>query len=382
MSENKICVYAICKNESKFVERWLTSIKDADYIVVLDTGSTDDTYDKFKKYSETNEFTPNSKLIVKQEIISPWRFDVARNLSLDMAYDTDANIFFCLDIDEVIHEGWDIILRTKWVNGTHQRGIYKYTWSHSENGAEGRSFWADKIHSREWVWMYPVHEFLSRSKFRKSRYTKEETLYLFNDIHVEHYPDKNKSRSSYLPLLELRLEENPDDIMTMMYLGHEYYYRGIYDKSISTLNKVLELLTDNTIDVSSCYLFIADCYRKINDNTKAINSYTTAINKCPTYIEPYIGLGKLYIDINDYSKAVSILKLGISTSIRYYSWLERDTSWSYGPWDLLSIAEFYSGNKKDSLLHAIKAYSYDKENTRLQSNIDCILNNIKNTDLL
>ena len=39
----KICVYAICKNEEKHVWRWLNSARDADYICLLDTGSTDKT---------------------------------------------------------------------------------------------------------------------------------------------------------------------------------------------------------------------------------------------------------------------------------------------------------------------------------------------------
>jgi glycosyltransferase involved in cell wall biosynthesis len=42
----KICVYAICKNEMKFADRWLSSLyKESDYIVVLDTGSADGTYE-------------------------------------------------------------------------------------------------------------------------------------------------------------------------------------------------------------------------------------------------------------------------------------------------------------------------------------------------
>ena len=45
----KICVYAITKNESKFVKRWVESMKEADDIYVLDTGSTDDTVDKLKE---------------------------------------------------------------------------------------------------------------------------------------------------------------------------------------------------------------------------------------------------------------------------------------------------------------------------------------------
>lgn len=41
MNKYKICVYAICKNEEKFIERWVNSMKEADKIYVLDTGSTD-----------------------------------------------------------------------------------------------------------------------------------------------------------------------------------------------------------------------------------------------------------------------------------------------------------------------------------------------------
>ena len=38
-----IVVYAICKNESQFVDRWMDSMSEADMVVVLDTGSDDDT---------------------------------------------------------------------------------------------------------------------------------------------------------------------------------------------------------------------------------------------------------------------------------------------------------------------------------------------------
>ena len=67
----KICVYAICKNESKFVGRWLDSMSEADYIVVLDTGSDDDTYEMLKADPRVTR--------VERASISPWRFDVARN---------------------------------------------------------------------------------------------------------------------------------------------------------------------------------------------------------------------------------------------------------------------------------------------------------------
>lgn len=45
----KICVYAISKNEEKFVKRWYESMKEADEVFVLDTGSSDNTVDELRK---------------------------------------------------------------------------------------------------------------------------------------------------------------------------------------------------------------------------------------------------------------------------------------------------------------------------------------------
>ena len=92
----KICVYAICKNESKFVEKWLESMSESDYIVVLDTGSTDDTFEKLKNDPRVT--------LVKQEEINPWRFDVARNRSMELVPD-DADILVCTDFDEIFEPG-------------------------------------------------------------------------------------------------------------------------------------------------------------------------------------------------------------------------------------------------------------------------------------
>ena len=49
MKKLKVCVYAISKNEGKFVKRFVESMKEADEIYVLDTGSTDDTVKLLKE---------------------------------------------------------------------------------------------------------------------------------------------------------------------------------------------------------------------------------------------------------------------------------------------------------------------------------------------
>lgn len=69
----KIVVYAICKNEEQFVERWMQSMSEADQVVVLDTGSTDNTVQRLRDRGAA----------VTRETVRTWRFDAARNRSLE-----------------------------------------------------------------------------------------------------------------------------------------------------------------------------------------------------------------------------------------------------------------------------------------------------------
>jgi glycosyltransferase involved in cell wall biosynthesis len=86
---NKICVYAIAKNEEQNVERWVASMRPADHIIVLDTGSTDNTV----------ELLLSLGVEVYQVTYEDFRFDIARNDSLNLVPD-EYNIRVCTDLDE------------------------------------------------------------------------------------------------------------------------------------------------------------------------------------------------------------------------------------------------------------------------------------------
>ena len=146
---NKICIYAICKNEKQFVEKWLESMSEADYIAVLDTGSTDGTYELLQDFAN-KEY--KGRLILDQKVITPWRFDTARNESLKLVT-KDTIIYFCTDLDELFDSSWAQPLRENWVDGFYERGVYKYAWSYLEDGVTPRRiFYYNKIHSKNWGW--------------------------------------------------------------------------------------------------------------------------------------------------------------------------------------------------------------------------------------
>ena len=376
-AEKKIAVYAICKNELKFVDNWVKSMSEANYICVLDTGSTDGTYEKLLEYQAKYP----AQFRVAQKVITPWRFDVARNESLKLVPE-DTEIYICTDLDELLDTGWAKPLREKWIPGKHTRATYKYIWSHLDNGEPGRIFNYNKIHDKNWEWRYPVHELLWHKTNQTENYSNENSLYLFNEITLQHYPDKTKSRGSYLGLLELREKEYPEDMYGLIYLAHEYRYRGFLEKSIEKLNKVLTVYDKQiaSVERASCYLFMGDDYTDLKQYDKAIASYLKGIEIEPTYRELYLNLAKVFITIKQYSFAIETIRQGLDKSYRHYTWLERDTSWSYEPYDLLCLAYYYNGDKLKSLGCAYKALQFEPENNRLKDNVKRVIDTMTEKD--
>lgn len=372
----KVSIYAICKNESKFVDKWINSMSEADYIVVLDTGSDDDTYEKLLEYAKQNP----KKYIIAQKRYNPWRFDTPRNDAM-MLCPKDTDIYFSTDLDEILEQGWYDVLVSKWVKGVSQRGDYTYVWSHMDDGTPGRIFMYNKIHTKEWIWKYPVHELLWNINTKSEQYGSDVEVNYGNSIILHHYPDYNKSRSNYLPLLELRAEENEDDYYGLIYLAHEYNYTNNFEKSNETLRKILNKYNPNSLEAASCYLFIGDNYTSMDKYYEAIINYEKAILLEPTYREPYLNLAKLLIKKNQYDRAIGYIKDGLKNSYRHYTWLERDRSWLDEPYDLLSLAYYYNGNKKESLIYSVKAYSMNKSDERLKNNIKEILETLEDKDL-
>jgi len=351
MNKYKICVYAICKNEKQFVDRWYESIKDADKIFVLDTGSTDDTVQKLKEHN----------IIVKTEIINPWRFDVARNKSLDMV-DEDADICICMDIDEVALPGWREELEKNWDKDT-TRIYYNYNWSLDDNDNPLVNFYIEKIHSRfGYKWTHPVHEVLTYTNGKEIKKT-------IDTITINHYPDISKSRGSYLPLLELSVEEDPYDDRNMHYLGREYMYYGMYDKCINTLIKHLNLKSATWKDERCASMrFIARSYKNSNNYEEAIKWYEKAIREAPYLRDSYIELALLYYILSDWDKVSSYCNQALDIKTKYKSYINETFSWDNTVYDLLSIAYYYKNNKEKALENIDLALSYNPNDERLLNN--------------
>ncbi len=202
----KIVVYAICKNERSFADRWMASMSEADEVCVLDTGSTDGTPQRLEELGAK----------VSVQVITPWRFDVARNQSLELVPE-DADLCVCTDLDEVFQPGWREKVEAAWAPGV-DRLLYRYVWNFLPDGREGMVFWYDKIHRRKGCrWVNPVHEVLQfDGGAPQARYVE--------GVCLEHHADRSKSRGQYLPLLERTVQEG--HLIALHTCSHDY--KSIY----------------------------------------------------------------------------------------------------------------------------------------------------------
>ena len=359
MSKHKIGVYAISKNEGKFVDRWVDSMQEADYIYVLDTGSTDDTVKKLKQRG----------VHVTSKKIEPWRFDVARNASLELL-PKDTDICVCTDLDEVLLPGWRNKLEEIW-NPKLTRLQYNYNWSLDEYNHPIVNFYIEKIHVRNgYVWTHPVHEVLNYQLGEENKITTDE-------ITLNHYPDCKKSRSSYLPLLEMSVKEDPEDDRNMHYLGREYMYYGKWNECIDTLIRHLHLKNATWKDERCASMrFIARSYTHLKRYDEAKMWLEKAINEAPYLRDAYVELALLYYELHDYGNMIKYCHQALRIKEKKDTYINEVFSWNYTIYDLLSIGFFEIEDFEKALFYSKMAVDMEPDNQRLIDNYQIILDTV------
>lgn len=350
----KVVIYAICKNEEKFVKRFVESAKLADEIVVLDTGSTDNTVKLLKDMGVT----------VYTKTFEPWRFDVARNYVLNLL-PKDADVCISLDLDEVLESFWRNKLE-RFYNKDIKQYYYTYVWSH-QGGKDGHVFFGDKIHSRYgFIWKNAVHEVL--------KYVLNDYKCAYTDIRIDHYPDETKSRSQYLKLLELSVKEDKTNDRNMHYLGREYMFTGQYEKAIKTLKRHLKMKNATWIrERSASMRYIALCYENLGDEFNAKRWYVQSVFESPDTREPYLYLAKFYFRQNDYLATLLTCERALKIQIKTMDYITEPDSFNSYFYDIASVCCYYLEMYKRALKYINIALAMSPDDKRLKENKEFIL---------
>lgn len=212
----RVAVYGIALNERQEVDGWEQATRDADYRMILDTGSTDGTDTHLERLG----------VIVNRATIRPWRFDDALNASLALLPD-DIDVCFRLDMDERPRRDWRQAINRVWLDELGAVG-FRYHWSKT------KSYHDRRIHRRfGYRWTGPTHEVL----IWRGQGPEPPTLNT-EEIIVDHFA-KGKPRPDDLPLLREGVRENPNDGQRLFNLGRELVNRGFLKEGAEVFQQYL-----------------------------------------------------------------------------------------------------------------------------------------------
>jgi len=342
----KVAIYTIALNEEQHVQQWANSCTDADYRLILDTGSTD----------QTTTLAHQLGIHVVTRVISPWRFDTARNMALSML-PKDIDLCIALDMDEQLQLGWREALETFLKeNPTVNRPRYKYIWSWNPDGSEGLVYAGDKIHSnKDYEWKHPVHEVLKPLNGEQQGFVP--------GLEIHHHPDSSKSRSQYLPLLKLAVEEDPRDDRNQFYLARELYFHGDYDLAQYHFARHLDLSTWNPERAAS-HRYLA----KMVPQSAEYHLYC-AIAESPSRRESWVDLAMYYHQQRNWLQVRNAASTALAITEKPLDYLCEAEAWGWLPHDLMAIASHHLGDSDEAFHHGSIAVALNPDDERLKTNL-------------
>jgi len=361
----KVCVYAIAKDEWRNVDRFMESAREADYICVLDTGSSDGTVERLLEWA-----LPGSGVIVERREVIPWRFDEARNLSLELIpLDTDICVSF--DLDEVLRPGWREALETAWSADVCE-GRYLCVCGRNSDGSPATSFFRNKVHRRGgFAWKYPAHEVLVR--VGPGGAAAGGGVVDVPGMVAEHLPDGSKDRGGYLALLELGADENPGDARCAHYLGREYMYRGMWGEAIGELERHLALPAAAWAEERCASMrYLSECWRCKGRPDLAMGWARKALAELVTLRENWFACEKAAYSLGDWRGVVYYGEMADTIGVRSGSCISEADAWGSALYDYLSIGYWYMGLQGKALEAAGRALALNSGDGRIRANVDLL----------
>lgn len=292
----KICLNMIVKNESRVIERLMTTVLPlVDSYCICDTGSTDNTIEMIESF-----FAKHNKpgKIVKE----PFRdFGYNRTFALNSCVGLpDADYLLLLDADMKLRIG-DVTKIEEFKAGLTKDAYYIFQGCDTFFYKNVRILRNDASYSYWGV----THEFVSTP--HGTQYQELERSVIF----IDDIGDGGAKSDKYerdIRLLTKGLEENPKSERYTFYLANSYTNVGNNEKAIEYYRKRIEL-GGWIEEIWYSYYNIGRCYKNMGDMVNAAHAWLEGYQRHPVRIENLYLLCNHYRSIGSHVLAHSIYEM-------------------------------------------------------------------------
>ena len=334
----------IVKNESEVLDRCLNSVfKFADEIVIVDTGSTDNTKVIAKKYTKNvYDFVWNNN------------FSDARNFAFERA---NCEYLMWIDADDVItNDNIERILNLK-KNLIADTYMAKYQIAFDQFGNATFEYYRERIvrNCKTARFHGFVHEVIT--PFGKIEYT---------DIAIRHQKgNKVFDRQRNLNLYRHHLKNGEKlSAREMFYYARELYYNGYYHSTIKALKSYLKMdnkFLPNEIDA---HIILSDCNLFLNKIHNAKKYLFQSFYISPPNPLVCCKIGNILIKEKDYKSAIFWFKSALITpkDMATGAFIENEY-YDFIPYIQLSYCHYQIGDHKNFVKYhnlAKKIKPFDK----------------------
>lgn len=276
MKNKHLCLNMIVKNESKVIERMLSSVAPyIDCYCICDTGSTDDTIYKIES------FFKNYKNYIPGKIIrEPFRdFGYNRSFALKACNEIDVEYILLMDADMILQIDQNITPEMLFNELSKKEEDVFYIYQGSD------SFFYKNVrilkNHKDYCYWGVTHEYVKTPEGTK--YGKFEK----NEIFINDVGDGGCKSDKFIrdiKLLEKALETEPNNDRYTFYLANSYRDSGQIEKAIEVYKRRIQI--GGWFDeVWHSYYSIGKCYKQINDMVNAVHWWMDAYNFFSNRIE-------------------------------------------------------------------------------------------------
>lgn len=302
---SRISLCMIVKNEARNLRRCLTSVTGVvDEIIVVDTGSTDDTCQVAREFGAKVQFFPWGE-----------NFSDARNASLALA--TGDWVLFLDADEELAGESKEALQRLTATSEVEGYFIKIINYLGNEGWTEACPDLVFRLfrNNPEYRFRGAIHEQVVDvilEKNRKAAYRLAEEIVIFHYGYLDQQIEEKDKKNRNLKIIRRELQENPANNLVRYHYGVELFRGERYAEAAEEFTRVANGIDPNTIYFPKLMRYLVMARKFAGQTEQALKAALLGLQFFPNYADLYYYAGLICLESRQYDRAHEYFQKAVS----------------------------------------------------------------------